>query len=127
MSTPHTPAIPTLDDNGGLDLRSNALATDTEPGLLADLNAKQAGGEWRSSQAATAPFDPQYPLSGLADRRAGGFTVWTLQTVAGSPPLEVTAGPWGSSSRSRWCWNWRTWPSPSAGSASGTDRASLKR
>jgi hypothetical protein len=85
-------AIPTLDDDGGLDLRSNALATDTEPGLLADLDAKQAGGNWQSSQAATAPFDPQYPLSGLADRRTGGFTIWTLQTVAGSPPLSLSTG-----------------------------------
>jgi Leucine-rich repeat (LRR) protein len=83
-------AIPTLDDNGGLDLRSNALATDTEPGLLADLDTKQVGGEWQSSQAATAPFDPQVPLSGLADRRTGGFMVWTLQTVAGSPPLTLS-------------------------------------
>jgi Leucine-rich repeat (LRR) protein len=83
-------AIPTLDDNGGLDLRSNALATDTEPGLLADLDTKQAGGSWQGSQAATAPFDPQFPLSGLADRRTGGFMIWTLQTVAGSPPLSLS-------------------------------------
>jgi pre-peptidase/Leucine Rich Repeat (LRR) protein len=83
-------AIPTLDDNGGLDLRFNALATDTEPGLLADLDTKQVGGEWRSSQAATAPFDPQFALSGLADRRAGGFMIWTLQTAAGAPPLTLS-------------------------------------
>ncbi|MFL6233576.1 MAG: pre-peptidase C-terminal domain-containing protein, partial [Thermoanaerobaculia bacterium] len=83
-------AIPTLDDNGGLDLRFNALATDTEPGLLADLNAKQVGGEWRSSQAAAAPLDPLIPLGGLADRRAGGFMIWTLQTAAGSPPLTLS-------------------------------------
>jgi hypothetical protein len=88
-------AIPTLDDNGGLDLRSNALATDTEPGLLADLNVKQAGGNWTSSQAATAELDPQYPLTGLADRRPGGWVVWTLQVGAGAPPLTVStlAGP----------------------------------
>jgi Leucine-rich repeat (LRR) protein len=83
-------AIPTLDDNGGLDLRFNALATDTEPGLLADLNAKQVGGEWRSSQAASTAFDPQLPLSGLADRRTGGFMIWTLQTATGSPPLTLS-------------------------------------
>ncbi|HET9209039.1 MAG TPA: leucine-rich repeat domain-containing protein [Thermoanaerobaculia bacterium] len=83
-------AIPTLDDNGGLDLRFNALATDTEPGLLADLNTKQVGGEWQRSQAATAPFDPQFTLSGLADRRAGGFMIWTLQTAAGSLPVTVS-------------------------------------
>ena len=64
-------ALPGLDDNGGLDLRFNALATDTEPGLLADLNTKQVGGNWTSSQAAAAPFDPQFALTGLADRRTG--------------------------------------------------------
>jgi Leucine-rich repeat (LRR) protein len=83
-------AIPTLDDNGGLDLRFNALATDTEPGLLADLDTKQVGGEWQSSQAATAPFDPQFALTGLADRRPGGFMIWTLQTTAGSSPITVS-------------------------------------
>ena len=83
-------AIPTLDDNGGLDLRFNALATDTEPGLLADLNAKQLGGEWQRSQAAAAPFDPQFALTGLADRRTGGFMVWTLQATAGSPPITLS-------------------------------------
>ena len=83
-------AIPALDDNGGLDLRSNALATDTEPGLLADLNAKQAGGNWTGSQAAMAALDPQYPLTGLADRRPGGFVVWTLQMGAGAPPLVIS-------------------------------------
>jgi hypothetical protein len=80
-------ALPGLDDNGGLDLRSNALATDTEPGLLADLNAKQLGGNWTSSQAASAVFDPQFSLDGLADRRPGGFMVWTLTIGAGAPPL----------------------------------------
>jgi hypothetical protein len=80
-------AIPTLDDNGGLDLRFNALATDTEPGLLADLDVKQVGGDWTSSQAASAPFDPQFQLDGLADRRPGGFMVWTLAVGAGAPPL----------------------------------------
>ena len=84
-------AIPTLDDDSGLDLRSNALATDTEPGLLADLDTKQVGGDWRSSQAAAAPFDPQYALTGLADRRTGGFMIWTLQTTAGAPPVTVSA------------------------------------
>lgn len=83
-------AIPTLDDNGGLDLRFNALATDTEPGLLADLDTKQVGGQWQSSQAATAPFDPQFSLTGLADRRAGGFMIWTLQTTASAPPVTVS-------------------------------------
>ena len=67
--------IPSLDDDGGLDLRSNALATDTEPGLLADLNLKQAGGSWTGSQAATASFDPSLPLAGLADRRTGKLVV----------------------------------------------------
>jgi hypothetical protein len=84
-------AIPTLDDDGGLDLRSNALATDTEPGLLADLNLKQVGGNWTSSQAAAAALDPQYPHTGLADRRPGGLVVWTLQVGAGAPPLVVSA------------------------------------
>lgn len=83
-------AIPSLDDNGGLDLRFNALATDTEPGLLADLDTKQVGGEWQSSQTATAAFDPQFALTALADRRTGGFMIWTLQTTAGSPPLTVS-------------------------------------
>ena len=83
-------ALPTLDDNGGLDLRSNALATDTEPGLLADLNIKQVGGNWTRSQAAAAPLDPQFPLSGLADRRSNGLVVWTVQTIAGGPPLTVS-------------------------------------
>jgi hypothetical protein len=90
-------AIPTLDDNGGLDLRANALATDTEPGLLADLNLKQAGGNWTRSQAASAALDPQYPLTDLADRRSGGMMVWTLQVAAGAPPLVVsTAGGSGN-------------------------------
>ncbi len=89
-------ALPTLDDNGGLDLRSNALATDTEPGLLADLNLKQVGGNWTRSQAAAAPLDPQLPLSGLTDRRSNGLVLWTVQTVAGGPPLTIsTAGGTG--------------------------------
>ncbi|MFY9822423.1 MAG: pre-peptidase C-terminal domain-containing protein [Thermoanaerobaculia bacterium] len=83
-------AIPTLDDDGGLDLRNNALATDTEPGLLGDLNAKQAGGDWISSQAAAAPFDPSVPLSGLADRRTGKFVLWTLDVGAGAPALTLS-------------------------------------
>ncbi|HEY4565566.1 MAG TPA: PPC domain-containing protein, partial [Thermoanaerobaculia bacterium] len=74
----------------GLDLRFNALATDTEPGLLADLDAKQLGGEWQSSQAAAVPFDPQLALTGLADRRTAGFMIWTLQTAASSSPLTVS-------------------------------------
>ena len=83
-------AIPTLVDDGGLDLRNNALATDTEPGLLGDLNAKQVGGDWISSQAASAPFDPSVPLSGLADRRTGKFVLWTLDVGAGAPPLTLS-------------------------------------
>lgn len=83
-------AMPTLVDGLGLDLRFNALAKDTEPGLLADLNLKQAGGEWRNSQAASAPFDPLYPLSGLADRRSGGFVYWTLDVPAGARPFTLT-------------------------------------
>jgi Leucine-rich repeat (LRR) protein len=83
-------ALPTLDDNGGLDLRSNALATDTEPGLLADLNIKQVGGNWTRSQAAVAQLDPQYALTGLADRRSNGLVVWTVQTTAGGPALTVS-------------------------------------
>ncbi|HSS47556.1 MAG TPA: pre-peptidase C-terminal domain-containing protein, partial [Thermoanaerobaculia bacterium] len=83
-------AIPTLDDNGGLDLRNNALATDTEPGLLGDLNAKQVGGDRTSSQAAAAPFDPSVPLSGLADRRTGKFVLWTLDVGTGAPPLTLS-------------------------------------
>ncbi|HYX22618.1 MAG TPA: pre-peptidase C-terminal domain-containing protein, partial [Thermoanaerobaculia bacterium] len=83
-------ALPTLDDGGGLDLRDNALATDTEPGLLADLDAKQAGGDWISSQAATAPFDPGVPLPGLADRRPGKLVLWTLDVGAGAPPLTLS-------------------------------------
>ncbi len=83
-------ALPTLVDGSGLDLRFNALAKDTEPGLLADLNLKQMGGEWRNSQAATVPFDPLYPLSGLADRRSGGFVYWTLDVGAGAKPLTFT-------------------------------------
>ncbi|MFL6192542.1 MAG: leucine-rich repeat domain-containing protein [Thermoanaerobaculia bacterium] len=80
-------ALPTLDDGGGLDLRFNALATDTEPGLLEDLNLKQAGGNWTNSQSTSAAFDPQVPLSGLADRRTGGFVVWSVPVAAGAPPL----------------------------------------
>jgi hypothetical protein len=83
-------ALPTLDDGGGLDLRFNALATDTEPGLLGDLDLKQVGGDWTHSQAAAAALDPQFPLSGLADRRSGGLVVWTVQTTAGAPPFTVT-------------------------------------
>jgi hypothetical protein len=82
-------AMPLLDDGLGLDLRSNALATDTEPGLLADLNMKQAGGEWRISQASAAPFDPLFPLSGLADRRKNVFVYWTLDVAAGAKPLTI--------------------------------------
>ena len=90
-------AIPTLDDDGGLDLRNNALATDTEPGLLGDLNAKQVGGDWVSSQAAAAPFDPSVPLSGLADRRTGKFVLWTLDVGAGAAPLTLsTSGGTGN-------------------------------
>jgi len=90
-------AIPTLDDNGGLDLRNNALATDTEPGLLGDLNTKQIGGDWISSQTAAAPFDPSVPLSGLADRRSGKFILWTLDVGAGAPPLTLsTSGGTGN-------------------------------
>ncbi len=83
-------AMPTLADGQGLDLRFNALAKDTEPGLLADLNLKQVGGEWRNSQAASAPFDPLYPLTGLADRRSGGFVYWTLDVGANAKPLTFT-------------------------------------
>ncbi|HKI04415.1 MAG TPA: pre-peptidase C-terminal domain-containing protein [Thermoanaerobaculia bacterium] len=79
-----------LADGNGLDLRSNALATDTEPGLLADLNTKQAGGDWRASQAAAAAFDRTLPLTGLADRRAGKFVYWTVDVAAGAKPLTVT-------------------------------------
>ena len=91
-------AIPTLDDDGGLDLRSNALATDTEPGLLADLNTKQAGGDWTSSQAPAAVWDTQFPLDGLADRRSGGFVYWTVTVGAGAPPLilSTTGGTAGT-------------------------------
>lgn len=83
-------AMPTLTDGQGLDLRFNALAKDTEPGLLADLNFKQVGGEWRNSQAASAPFDPLYPLTGLADRRSGGFVYWTLDVGANAAPLKIS-------------------------------------
>jgi Leucine-rich repeat (LRR) protein len=83
-------AIPTLDDDGGLDLRSNALATDTEPGLLADLNTKQAGGNWTASQAPAAVWDTQFPLDGLADRRTGGFVFWTVTVGAGAPSLTLS-------------------------------------
>ena len=82
-------AMPVLADGNGLDLRFNALATDTEPGLLADLNTKQAGGDFRASQAPAVPFDPLFPLSGLADRRKDGFVYWTLDVVAGAKPLTV--------------------------------------
>jgi Leucine-rich repeat (LRR) protein len=84
-------ALSALDDDGGLDLRFNALATDTEAGLLADLNAKQAGGNWTGSQAPSAPLDPEFPLSGLADRRTGGFVYWTLEIGAGASPFTVAA------------------------------------
>ncbi len=83
-------ALPGLDDHGGLDLRFNALATDTEPGLLADLNIKQVGGNWTNSQSPAAAFDPQLPLAGLADRRTGALVVWTVQVGAGAPPLVVS-------------------------------------
>ncbi len=83
-------AIPTLDDEFGLDLRGNALATDTEPGLLGDLDAKQVGGDWTSSQAAAAPFDLSVPLPGLADRRTGKLVLWTLDVGAGAPPLTLS-------------------------------------
>ncbi len=83
-------ALPTLDDDVGLDLRANALATDTEPGLLEDVNAKQAGGDWISSQAVAAPFDPSVPLTALADRRTGKFVLWTLDVGSGAPPLTLS-------------------------------------
>ena len=95
-------ALPTLDDDGGLDLRSNALATDTEPGLLADLNAKQVGGNWTRSQAAAAPFDPQLPLDGLADRRTGGFVVWTVRVEAGGAAAHLLRPPEGRRRRGTW-------------------------
>ena len=82
-------AMPVLADGNGLDLRFNALSTDTEPGLLADLNTKQAGGDWRASQAPAAPFDPLFPLSGLNDRRKDGFVYWTLDVATGAKPLTV--------------------------------------
>jgi Leucine-rich repeat (LRR) protein len=82
--------IPTLDDDAGLDLRANALATDAEPGLLADLNLKQVSGNWTSFQAAAAPFDPSVPLPGLADRRTGKFVLWTLDVGTGAPPLTLS-------------------------------------
>jgi Leucine-rich repeat (LRR) protein len=88
-------ALPVLDDNGGLDLRSNALATDTEPGLLADLDIKQLGGNWTRSQAPAASLDPQLPLAGLADRRTGALVVWTVQTAAGRPLTVSTSGGTG--------------------------------
>lgn len=83
-------AMPILTDGSGLDLRFNALAKDTEPGLLADLNLKQVGGEWRNSQAATAPWDRSGPLTGLADRRNGGFVILTLDVAANAAPLTIT-------------------------------------
>jgi pre-peptidase/Leucine Rich Repeat (LRR) protein len=83
-------ALTSLNDDGGLDLRFNALATDTEPGLLADLNAKQAGGNWTSSQAPAAPLDPEFTLFGLADRRTDRFVYWTLDVGAGAPPFTVS-------------------------------------
>jgi hypothetical protein len=85
-----------LRDEGGLDLRGNALATDIEVGLKAFLDGKQAGGDWASSQAVAAPFVPGSSLSGLADRRAGGLIHWTVETGAGSPPLAFSTDALGS-------------------------------
>lgn len=79
-----------LGDDGGLDLRDNALATDVEPGLLAYLNGKQKGGEWLSIQAPAALFDPGVELTRLADGRSGGWIVWRLEVGSDAPPLAIT-------------------------------------
>jgi Leucine-rich repeat (LRR) protein len=90
-SVPVELAGPTeLADDGGLDLRDNALATDVEPGLLAYLNGKQKGGEWLSSQAPAALFDPGIDLTRLADARSGGFLLWRVEVGSHALPLTVS-------------------------------------
>lgn len=85
-----------LTDGGGLDLRGNALATDTEPWLREWLDSKQVGGNWTSSQAPAAPLEVGSSLGSLHDRRPGGFVYWTLQVGAGAPPLTVSTASGGT-------------------------------
>lgn len=79
-----------LVDNAGLDLRGNALATDTEAGLLLFLNEKQVGGDWISSQAPAALIDYGTTLAGLTDRRTGAWVYWKVEIGAGAPPLTIS-------------------------------------
>lgn len=82
--------LPELLDNAGLDLRGNALATDTEPGLLLLLNAKQVGGNWIKSQLPAALFEFGTSLGSLTDRRTGGWIYWRIDVTAGAPPLKIS-------------------------------------
>lgn len=82
--------LPELVDGAGLDLRGNALATDTEAGLLLFLNEKQVGGNWIASQAPAALFDFGTSLGGLSDRRTDGWVYWRVDVPAGTPKLEIS-------------------------------------
>lgn len=85
--------LPELLENAGLDLRGNALATDTEAGLLIFLNEKQVGGNWIASQLPGALFELGTSLGSLADRRTGGWVYWRVEVKAGAPALKIsTAG-----------------------------------
>ncbi|HKV10350.1 MAG TPA: pre-peptidase C-terminal domain-containing protein, partial [Thermoanaerobaculia bacterium] len=85
-----------LTDGGGLDLRNNALATDAEDWLREWLDSKQVGGNWTSSQAASAPLEVGASLSHLHDRRPGGFVYWTVEVGAGAPPLTISTAAGGT-------------------------------
>jgi hypothetical protein len=87
---PEVAQLTELVDEGGLDLRGNALATDVEPGLLAYLNGKQLGGEWLSSQIPAALLDPVSALTRLADARTGSFLFWRIEIGSNAPALTVS-------------------------------------
>lgn len=82
--------LPELLENAGLDLRGNALATDTEAGLLIFLNEKQVGGKWINFQAPAALLESGTSLGSLADRRTGGWVYWRVDVKAGAPPLKIS-------------------------------------
>ncbi|HEX6904773.1 MAG TPA: pre-peptidase C-terminal domain-containing protein [Thermoanaerobaculia bacterium] len=86
----HLGNLSELVDNAGLDLRGNALATDTEAGLLVFLNEKQVGGDWISSQLPAALVEIGTTLGSLADRRTGAWVYWRVEIGTGAPPLTIS-------------------------------------
>lgn len=87
---PELAELAELADEGGLDLRGNAFATDVEPGLLTYLNGKHQGGEWLSSQVPAALLDPVTTLTRLADPRTGRFLLWRIEIGSSAPPLTIS-------------------------------------